>query len=115
MSPEVIFGIVIAGIIALSFVSRLLPKRQPKEKHFKCARCGAVSHHTERTIEAWRNNKTKFFCWTCHAKWLQSRPPQEREQFSSRGTAGSGSGCLGIVVLFAFVPLAGYLLVRAYA
>lgn len=110
MPSEVIFGIIFVGVIVLFFVSRLLPKRQPKEKSFKCARCGVFSRHTERTIEAWRNNKTKFFCPACHAKWLQSRPPQ-----FSRGNAGSGSGCLGIVVLFAFIPLAGYLLVRTYA
>jgi hypothetical protein len=82
MSPEVIFGIIIASVIVLSFLGKLLPKRQPKEKHFKCARCGTISRHTERTIEAWRNNKTKFFCQACHSKWLQSRPPQEREQWS---------------------------------
>ncbi len=117
MSPEIIIGIVVAAFVALSLVSKLFPKRQPKEKKFKCARCGVFSQHTERTIEAWRNNKTKFFCQSCHAKWLQSRPPQERHQFSSRnaGRSGSGSGCLGVVVLFAFVPVAGYLLVRAYA
>jgi ribosomal protein L37E len=110
MSSEAIFGIIIASVIILSFVNKLLLKRRPKEKHFKCARCGAVSHHTERTIEAWRNNKTKFFCPACHAKWLQSKPPQ-----FSRGSGSAGSGCLGIVVFFAFIPLAGYLLVRAYA
>jgi len=111
MSPELIFGAVIVGVVVLSLVGKLMPKRQPKEAHFKCARCGTVSRHTERTIEAWRNNKTKFFCQSCHAKWLQSRPPQER--FSSAG--GSRSGCLGVVVLFALVPLAGFLLVQAYA
>ncbi len=114
MSPELIIGAVIVGVVVLSLVGKLMPKRQPKESHFKCARCGAVSRHTERTIEAWRNNKTKFFCQSCHTKWLQSRPPQEREHFSSAG--GSRSGCLGVVVLFALVPLAGYLLlVQAYA
>jgi hypothetical protein len=112
MSPEIIFGIILAGIVVLSFVSKLIPKRQPKEKHFKCSRCGTVSPHTERTIEAWRNSKTTFFCPACHAKWLQSRPSQEREQFSSRDS--NRSGCLGTVILFALVPLAGYLLVQAY-
>lgn len=97
--------------IVLSFLGKLLPKRQPKEKHFKCARCGTISRHTERTIEAWRNNKTKFFCQACHVKWLESKPPQ----FSSRGNAGSASGCLGVVVFFTFVSLVGYLLVRAYS
>ena len=112
MSPEVLFGIIFAGFVVLFFVSKLLPKRQPKEKHFKCSRCGAVSPHTERTIDAWRKNRTKFFCQTCHAKWLQSRQPQKRDQFSSRST--TGSGCLGVVVLFLFVLLEGYLLVRTY-
>lgn len=107
MSLEAIFGIIIAGLFVLSFVSRLLPKRQPKEKSFKCSRCGVVALHTKRTIEAWRNSKNKFFCPACHAKWLHSRPPR-----FSRGNvgSGSGSGCLGIIVLFAFIPLAGYFL-----
>ena len=112
MSPEIIIGIAIASIVVLTFVSKLLPKSSPKEKQFKCLRCGTFSPHTERTIEAWRNNKTKFFCQACHAKWLESRSPQERKQFSSRGN--SRSGCLGVVMLFALVPLAGYFLVRAY-
>lgn len=113
MSPEVIIGVVIAGIVALSLLGKILPKRRPKESHFKCARCGAVSQHTERTIEAWRNNKTKFFCQACHAKWLQSQPPRVREQFTPRGS--SGSGCLSVIVLFALVPFASYLLVSIYA
>lgn len=112
MSPEIIIGSVVAGIVVLVLVGKLLPKPQPKEKHFKCARCGTVSRHTERTIEAWRNKKTKFFCQSCHAHWLQSRPPQGREGFLSAG--GSRSGCLGLVLLFALMPLAGFLLVQAY-
>ena len=112
MSPEIIIGVVIAGIVVLTFVSKLLPKSQPKAKQFKCSRCGVFSPHTERTIEAWRNNKTKFYCQACHAKWLQSRPPQEREQFSSH--SDSRSGCFGVVLLFALIPLAGYFLVQAY-
>ena len=115
MSPETIFGIVIVVVIALTWIGKILPKRQPKEKHFRCARCGEFSPHTERTIEAWRNNKAKFFCQACHAKWLQSRSSQGRDQLSSRGITGSEPGCLGIVILFAFVPVAGYFLVRTYA
>lgn len=103
MSLEEIIGVVIVGVIVLSFVGKFLPKRQPQEKYFKCSRCGTVSPHTERTIEAWRNNKNKFFCQSCHTKWLQTRPQQ--------GHFSSQSGCLGIIMLFVFVPLAGYYLV----
>lgn len=51
MSPELIFDAVVIAVLVLSFVSKLLPKPQPKEKHFQYARCGAISRHTERTIE----------------------------------------------------------------
>jgi len=94
VTPEVIIGIILGAAIAISLAAKFLPKRKPAEKFFKCARCNAVSPHNNRTIEAWRSNKTKFFCQACHAKWLQSRPPQRRERLSHRGSSSGGSGCL---------------------
>lgn len=114
MAPETIFGIAVIVVAVLALVAKLVPKRQPPEKFFKCSRCHTLTRHNNRTIEAWRNGKPKFFCQACHANWLRSRPPQEREQFSSRGSASGGSGCLGVVVLFALLPLGGMLL-WAYA
>lgn len=67
MSPGAIVALVVAGIFVLSLVGESLSKRKPKESHFKFARCDAFSQHTERTIEAWRNHKTKLFCQTRHA------------------------------------------------
>lgn len=113
ISPELIVGLLVGGALLFAVLRKLFPKPQPKEKHFKCARCGSFSQHTERTIEAWRNNKTKFFCPGCHAKWLQSQPQTGRGQFSSQG-AGGRSGCLGVVVLFAVLPVAAYFLVQSY-
>ncbi|TNC71465.1 hypothetical protein FHI69_28330 [Janthinobacterium lividum] len=110
---EVIVGAVIAGLVVIFFVGKHLSKKLPKETHFECARCGTVACHTDRTIEAWRNNKTAFFCQSCHIKWLHARAPRERERGASPAGSrpGSRSGCLGVVVLFAVVPLAGFLLV----
>ena len=113
MATETIFGIVVAVGIVLALVFKFLSKRQPESQFFKCSRCNSTSRHNDRTIEAWRNNKTKFFCQACHAQWLQSRPPQQREHYSSR-SAASGSGCLGVVAVFVLLPL-GCLLIRAYA
>jgi transposase-like protein len=91
---------VVASIVALIVVIALLrARKKPKEKYFTCARCSANSVHTNRTIEAWRNGKTKFFCNACHAKWLQSQPT------SATSGRSSGSGCLGVLVLLALVPL----------
>ena len=111
MSPEILFGIGVVALLGLAVISKLTPKRMPPQKSFKCGRCGNAALHNDRTAEAWRLGKTKFFCQVCHAKWLQGRPPQERERYSSRN---SGSGCLGIVVLFAVLPL-GAMIAWAYA
>jgi hypothetical protein len=77
---------------------------------FQCSRCGTAARHTDRTSDAWRSGKTKFFCQACHTKWLQSRPPQERVTHSSRS-----SGCLGIVAIFALLPLGTLLAWATYA
>ena len=115
MSLETIIAVAVAAIVGLVLLAKLIPQRMPPQKSFKCSRCGTPALHNDRTSEAWRNGKTKFFCQACHLKWLQSRPPQERETYSSRGSSRGGSGCLGVVVLFALVPIGIALLSRAYA
>ncbi|GAB3104426.1 hypothetical protein [Lysobacter terrae] len=111
MAPEALFGIALAAAVVVGVVAKLIPRRQPTAKVFKCSRCGASATHNDRTIEAWRSGKTRFFCQACHAKWLQSRPPQERGSF--RPGSASSSGCLGVVAWFAVLPL-GCLLAWAY-
>jgi hypothetical protein len=106
MSPEIIFAVAVVAFVGLGLVAKLIPQRMPPQKSFKCGRCGITAQHNDRTAEAWRNDKKKFFCQACHAKWLESRPPQEREQFSTRSSGGSGSsGCLGVVALVALLPI----------
>ena len=69
----VILGIIFLAVIVFArFGSR---PRVPKDKFFNCWRCKALTPHTQRTIEAWRNGKTRLFCGACHAHWLQSHPP----------------------------------------
>ena len=111
MSPEIIIAVAVAALVGLGLVAKLIPQRMPPQKSFKCSRCGTAALHNNRTAEAWRNGKAKFFCQACHLKWLQSRPPQERESHSRHGSSRGGSGCLGVVVLFALLPL-GALLYR---
>ena len=115
ITPEIMIGVVVAAVALPVMLIMLIPRNAPKEKTFKCARCKTVTQHTKRTIEAWRNDKRKFFCQTCHVKWLESQPPRYRESNIHRGGSASSSGCLGVIVLFAVVPLVGYVLVRAYA
>lgn len=110
MSPDLIVGVAIVAVVALGLAAKLMPKRKPPSAVFQCSRCGTAARHNDRTSEAWRSGKTKFFCQACHAKWLQSRPPQERGPHSGRT-----SGCLGIVALFALLPLGALLAWATYA
>ena len=48
MTPDVIFGIAIAVIAAVSLLATLWPKPQPKSKFFRCARCNTSTKHTHR-------------------------------------------------------------------
>ena len=115
MAIEFWIGIAFLAVFALSLVDKLIPKARPKENYFKCARCGTRTPHSERTIEAWRNKKTKFFCNTCHRKWLEKQPPKVRQEYSSLGHPAT-SGCLGVVLLLLAIPtVLGYVWLRFYA
>jgi hypothetical protein len=102
---EVVAAIALVIVVLLKFVR---PRKEPKEKYFRCARCSTQSPHTDRTIQAWRDGKTKFFCNACHTQWLRSRPLSPAPNSSSR------SGCLGVFVILVFLPV-GLLLILTQA
>jgi hypothetical protein len=94
-------------VVGLLLGRKFISPRQPKEKNFRCTRCKATSEHTHRTINAWRAGKTTFFCNSCHARWLESKP-RDSESGSGPVVRGSrsGSGCLSVLAVVAIVPLA---------
>jgi hypothetical protein len=94
----VIFCIVVGGL--------LLRPKQPPQATFKCARCGSVARHTERTIEAWRRSAKRLFCDSCHRIWLEAQPRQSNGRAYGRVPASSGRGCLGVLFVLAFFPIA---------
>ena len=115
MALEQIIGGGLAVIFIIFLVARFFPKATPKETHFRCWRCGTSCRHHERTIKAWRNKKTKFFCQSCHRKWLESQPIKVQNQHSLSG-GRAPSGCLGVALLLFIAPLlVGYVVFRMYA
>ena len=97
LKEAIVIGLlVIAAIVGAKLVFGR--GRLPPHKTFRCARCSVVEAHSTRTIEAWRAGKTKLFCGSCHARWLQSQPR------GPRTGRPLGSGCLGVLLFALVVP-----------
>ena len=100
VKPEYIAGLIAALVVTYFLFGK---RKVPEQKTFRCARCSQPSQHTPRTINAWRDGKTRFFCNACHSEWVRSHPHPQR----SRSTdGGSRSGCLGVLACLIFVPVA---------
>jgi len=82
-------------LLAIILVSKFVTNgKVPPEETFRCTKCGTRTVHNERTINAWRQGKHKFFCRNCHKNWLS-----ESEFHSPSGRHPvAKTGCL---VLFA--------------
>jgi hypothetical protein len=77
---DVVGLIVLVLLVSLgALIATRSSNRKPPEKYFRCGRCNTMTPHSARTIQAWRNEKTRFFCRTCHRKWLESQPPRPRD------------------------------------
>ena len=94
---------VLAIFVLVMFISKIINRfNRPKEKAFRCGRCGKTDNHNSRTINAWRNGKKKYFCSTCHQKWLKTKnihPSQNQPSYKTSGSGGSGVGCLPIIII----------------
>ncbi|AJQ94731.1 cold shock domain-containing protein [Gynuella sunshinyii] len=88
------------GVPAIIFYFILNRQKKPKEKSFKCVRCGTLSTHNVRTIRAWNNGFNKFYCQTCHHQWLKDKPVSFQNRTQS-------TGCLGVVALIIMMPVLG--------
>jgi cold shock CspA family protein len=89
------FGV--PAVIAFFVLNR---QKKPREKSFKCARCGTVAGHDARTTQAWNNGFTKLYCRTCHHQWLKDNPQQENSSIQTQG-----GGCLGVMALMVVIPI----------
>ncbi len=81
MSP---LGWLVAAIIAVilaQIVLRLVIPKAPREKMFRCARCGANTLHSDRTVFAWTRGERMFYCDPCNSAWLESCTPAQRAKY----------------------------------
>lgn len=78
-------------------------KKQPTNKSFSCSKCHLVSSHDERTVLAWNRGLNRLYCKSCHQAWLRERPKEQQE--SRNSYASSKSGCLGLFLVIASVPI----------
>ena len=100
----VLVGLLI-GIIVIRAIIRLIFMAKPPAT-FRCARCKREVPHNNRTIEAWRSGKHKFFCQECHQKWREMHP-------AVRESSGGGSGCmLPLALILSLVAIGAYSVMR---
>lgn len=84
-------------LLVMLFISNR--KKQPESKFFSCSKCRVISSHDERTVHAWNRGFERLYCKSCHLAWL-------REQQKGRSSyASSKSGCLGLFLIIASVPV----------
>ena len=92
---------VVGAFVVLFVLTNILrSSRRPKSKTFSCRRCKKTAIHTPRTVGAWRDGKTHFFCNDCHQLWLRNNPSARNRRVRSN------SGCLSAVVILVAVPAA---------
>lgn len=88
-------------LVVMFFISNR--KKQPANKLFSCSKCRVNSVHDERTVLAWNRGMNRLYCKSCHQTWLREQPKEQRE---NRGSyASSKSGCLGLFLIIASVPV----------
>lgn len=97
IGAAVLAVVVVVGVLGWKWLFGR--NRRPPQKAFRCARCSRIEAYSARTIEAWRAGKTKLFCRSCHARWLETQPASRRASVSPR------SGCLGILLLATLIPM----------
>ena len=88
-------------LLVIFFISSR--KKQPTNKLFSCSKCRVISSHDERTVLAWNRGFDRLYCKSCHLAWLREQPKEQQESRSSY--ASSKSGCLGLFLVLASVPV----------
>ena len=122
--PSAIIGVAVLLLFVLVLrnkSARQSERVRPKGSgslRYACVKCKGQFIHSDRTIEVWKKGNRRTFCDACHKKWLASKPkithPQSNSQQpvfrhssvqSSRSSSPKTSGCLGVLILFAVVPV----------
>ncbi len=94
----VVLGLLI-GIIAISAIVKSIFSAKPPVT-FRCARCRREVPHDNRTVEAWRSGKHKFFCQECHDKWRETHP--------AISLSGRGGCMLPLALVLSLFALGAY-------
>lgn len=123
---------VFAIVIVVFFVSIVLKNlNKPKVGDlFVCAGCGGSFKHTNRTVSAWSNRITRFYCGKCHKNWRDEQNviaaqvdqggdfPGSSDVGEGGGRlapAGGGRGCMVFLVICSAVPVAVVSIIIMYA
>ena len=101
----IVVGLLIGIIVIRAIIKSIFSAKPPAT--FRCARCRREVPHDNRTIEAWRSGKHKFFCQECHKKWRETHP-------AIRTSVGGGNGgcMLPLTLILSLFALGAYAMLR---
>ena len=101
----IVVGLLIGIIVIRAIIKSIFSAKPPAT--FRCARCRREMPHDNRTIEAWRSGKYKFFCQECHNKW------RETHLAICTSVGGGRSGCmLPLTLILSFFALSAYVIMN---
>lgn len=94
--------VLVLTALGLALVFYFGRRQAPRLRRFVCEKCGTPTAHDDRTLQAWRNGKSRFFCEACFSEWGQqhSAPPMIFQKQS-----GTRMGCLGATLGFLAMPV----------
>lgn len=81
MSATWLFILLIVLVIVAQVVIRTFIPKRPTATTFRCARCGSVAAHIDRTVFAWTRGERKFYCDPCNDAWLEACTPRQRAKY----------------------------------
>ena len=105
LAVVVAIGLLIGIIVIRAIIKSIFSAKPPAT--FRCARCRREVSHDNRTIEAWRSGKHKFFCRECHAKWREAHPA-----IRTSANGGRGGCMLPLALILSLFALGAYAMTR---
>lgn len=108
--PDKKFDLITAILIGFGLLCMVILARpkKPKESHFNCSHCHKRTAFTKRTIRAWNNKITRFYCNQCY------QPRDYPDLFMYRRNRRNRDDSGGVIILVLVVLFVAFIVKKSY-